>query len=159
VEASNALMVHESNQHLRHALLRTALVSVAVAFPGCRSGGSDSTPVRGTTATTNGSTASTPETSSVFGVVLAGPKCPVETPDEPCPPRPVDAEIDAHDADGDVVASTRTHANGKYHLSLSPGEYTLVATGAGLPVCEPVTATVMTGGAVRADIGCDTGIR
>jgi hypothetical protein len=96
----------------------------------------------------------------VFGVVLAGPTCPVVTPDEPCPPRPVDAEIRAQDGEGAIVASTRTDADGEYTLSLQPGDYTLVAdTGAALPFCDPVTVSVPMDRPVRADISCDTGIR
>jgi hypothetical protein len=101
-----------------------------------------------------------PPDARVFGVVLAGPTCPVETPDEPCPPRPVDAEISAQDGEGAIVASTRTDADGDYTLSLEPGGYTLVAdTGAALPFCDPVTVSVPTDRPVRADISCDTGIR
>jgi hypothetical protein len=101
-----------------------------------------------------------PPDTGVFGVVLAGPTCPVVTPEQPCPPRPVDAEISAQDAGGAVVASARTDADGKYTLSLGPGEYTLVAdTGATLPFCDPLAVSVPVERRVRADISCDTGIR
>jgi hypothetical protein len=92
----------------------------------------------------------------VLGVVLAGPTCPVVTPEEPCPPRPVDAEISAQDGEGAFVASTRTGADGDYSLSLEPGDHTLVAdTGAALPFCDPVTVSVPVDRSVRADISCD----
>jgi hypothetical protein len=101
-----------------------------------------------------------PPDTGVFGVVLAGPTCPVVTPEEPCPPRPVDAEISAQDGEGAIVASTRTDADGDYTLSLEPGDYTLVAdTGGALPLCDPVTVSVPMDRSVRADINCDTGIR
>ena len=100
------------------------------------------------------------EDTGVFGAVLAGPTCPVVTPDEPCPARPLDAEISAQDDQGAVVASTRTDAGGNYTLSLAPGGYTLVAdTGQALPFCDPVRVSVPLGRHVRADISCDTGIR
>jgi len=101
-----------------------------------------------------------PPDTGVFGVVLAGPTCPVVTPEEPCPPRPVDAEISAHDGEGAIVASTRTDADGDYTLSLEPGSYTLVAdTDAALPYCDPVTVSVPVDRPMHADISCDTGIR
>ena len=103
-----------------------------------------------------------PPDARVFGVVLAGPTCPVVTPEEPCLPRPVDAEISAQDGEGAIVATTRTDAEGDYTLSLQPGDYTLVAdTGAALPFCDPVTVSVPVAvdRSVRADIICDTGIR
>jgi hypothetical protein len=136
--------------------VRAALVAlVAGAVVACGSGepgGSSSQ--RTAPATTR------PRDTRVFGVVLAGPTCPVVTPEEPCPPRPVDAEISAHDGGGAVVASTRTDADGNYTLSLEPGHYTLVAdTGAALPFCDPAAVSVPVDRPVRADIGCDTGIR
>lgn len=82
------------------------------------------------------------------------------TPEEPCPPRPVDAEISAQNGEGAVVASTRTDADGNYTLALQPGEYTLVVdTGAALPFCDPVTVSVQVDRPMRADLSCDTGIR
>jgi hypothetical protein len=101
-----------------------------------------------------------PPDARVFGVVLAGPTCPVVTPEEPCPPRPVDAEISAQDGEGAIVATTRTDADGDYTLPLEPGDYTLVADTVGaLPFCDPVTVSVPADRSVRADISCDTGIR
>jgi hypothetical protein len=136
--------------------LRAALVALlAAAVVAC---GSDE---RGGSSTQRTAPTTTrPPDARVFGVVLAGPTCPVETPEEPCPPRPVDAEISAQDGEGAIVASTRTDADGDYTLSLAPGDYTLVAdTGAALPFCDPVPVSVPVDRSVKADISCDTGIR
>jgi Carboxypeptidase regulatory-like domain len=136
--------------------VRAALVALlAAAVVAC---GSDD---RGGSSTQRTAPATTrPPDAQVFGVVLAGPTCPVVTPEELCPPRPVDAQISALDAEGAIVATTRTDADGDYTLSLEPGDYTLVAdTGAALPFCDPVTVSVPTDRSVRADISCDTGIR
>jgi hypothetical protein len=136
--------------------VRAALVALfAAAVVAC---GSDE---RGGSSTQRTAPATArPGSARVFGVVLAGPTCPVATPEEPCPPQPVDAEISAQDSEGAIVASTRTDADGDYTLSLEPGDYTLVAdTAAALPFCDPVTVSVPVDRSVRADISCDTGIR
>ena len=100
---------------------------------------------------------------NVSGVVLAGPTCAVVTREQPCPPRPVDTEIEAQNAAGETVARTQTDADGKYSLALTPGVYTIIAaTSPGGPMfCDPVNVTVPAGPgpAVQADISCDTGIR
>jgi hypothetical protein len=97
----------------------------------------------------------------VFGTVTAGPTCPVAQAENPCDPRPVDAEVEARTSAGAVIATTHTDSNGAYDLKLAPATYTLVAaTGSTpLPRCAPVTVTVASGGTAQANIGCDTGIR
>jgi hypothetical protein len=97
---------------------------------------------------------------AVRGAVLAGPTCPVETAENPCPPAPVAGRVDAQLAGGQRVAHTRTDAKGQYRLSLAPGKYTLLArTDEGGLFCEPVTVTVSGARPVEANISCDTGIR
>ncbi len=151
------LMTASARHRLRNTLVATLLAVAVAALASCGSDGTGANGGQTTIAVTSQTTSDPP---GVFGVVLAGPTCPVETADDPCPPRPVDAAIDAHDAEGDVVASTRTDADGHYSLTLAPGSYTVVATtGAGLPICQAVTIIVTPGPPVRADISCDTGIR
>lgn len=95
-----------------------------------------------------------------YGYVMAGPTCPVERPDRPCPPRPVSETITVRTASGATVASTHSDAHGRYAIDLTPGTYTLVvATGSILPRCPDTRVTVNPGSATRADISCDTGIR
>ena len=90
----------------------------------------------------------------------AGPTCPVERIDSPCPPRPVAAEIDAVDAGGRPAGSTRSGADGTYRLGLGPGSYTLtVATGSAFPRCPSTAVVVPAAGVATANIACDTGIR
>jgi hypothetical protein len=129
-------------------MMRTsvAILGLGLALGGC---GSAATSVTAGTAGTG-----------AYGQVTAGPTCPVERADHPCPPRPVVAEVDARDASGRTVATTRTDQAGSYSLSLAPGTYTLVAvTGQTYPRCPPTPVTVGSGGPTRADISCDTGIR
>jgi hypothetical protein len=92
--------------------------------------------------------------------VSAGPTCPVERVDSPCPPRPLSAEIDARDASGHLAGSTHSGSDGQYRLALPPGTYTLAVASAGpFPRCPTPTATVVPGGLATVDISCDTGIR
>lgn len=101
-----------------------------------------------------------PHGAGAYGYVTAGPTCPVERPDQPCPPRPVAATIDARDLGGATVASTQSDSYGRYALALSPGSYLLVVvTPSGWPRCPDTRVTVQARAAVRADISCDTGIR
>ena len=103
---------------------------------------------------------STEGATGVHGRVTAGPTCPVERPDQPCPPNPVAGRVEAIDAAGDTAGSTTTDGTGGYALSLSPGDYTLrVSTEAMFPVCPDTAVSVPAGVALTVDIGCDTGIR
>ena len=99
--------------------------------------------------------------SGVRGNVTAGPTCPVERIGHPCPPRPVEARIDARDVTGRVVGTTRSDVNGRYALSLPVGQYMLVVTTpSNFPRCPPTVAVVVAPDQVTAiDVICDTGIR
>jgi hypothetical protein len=129
---------------------------------------SSSTSSTASTSSTTSTTKPPPSTTStaipvygsgVRGRVTAGPTCPVERPDQPCPPRPVEARVDAF-ADNRQVAGTQADADGRYALTLPPGRYTLTATtGAELPRCNPTEVTVVANQVATADISCDTGIR
>ena len=90
----------------------------------------------------------------------ASPACGVERPDDPCPPLPVAAHIEAYDDADRLVRSTDADADGRFSLVLAPGRYVLTAsTGNVFPRCHPFPVTMPESGAVRADITCDTGIR
>ena len=68
-------------------------------------------------------------TTTLSGIVLAGPTCPVvrDPPDPACEDRPVaGAEIVALDAEGQEVARASSDANGGFTLALPAGEYQLV---------------------------------
>lgn len=94
------------------------------------------------------------------GTISAGPTCPVERVDHPCPPRPVEAEVDARRSTGEVVGATRSDAQGRYAIALPAGSYTLsVVVNNGQPWCPTTDVQVHDGRVTRADISCDTGIR
>jgi len=141
---------------------RAAVISVGVVLAGCAGATSSRLTTGGSQPTFPASTTAPPAPagSGVYGFVTAGPTCPVERPDQPCPPRPVAAHIQAESAAGRTVAATDSDGAGRYLLALAPGSYTLVATtGTVFPRCPSVAVIVRAGGPSRTDIGCDTGIR
>jgi hypothetical protein len=163
-------MVMGSRTHCWHPV-RTALIAcfgLVLAACGGGVGSRASTgaaplpaPTEVTTTTSTPSvTAGTATSGSAYGYVTAGPTCPVERPDQPCPPRPVAAHVQAQDSSGRSVATTDSDNSGSYQLLLPPGTYTLTAvTGSTYPRCQPVSVAVKVGSPIRADITCDTGIR
>ncbi len=151
-----------------------ASVSAAIALVACGKS-SGSRPITSTTSpasstTTTGlpppATTSTvaplfpPSGTGAYGLVTAGPSCPVATAAHPCPPHPLSLQIQAHSPAGVTVASTRSDAHGRYVLDLPAGTYTLVfITPSGWPHCPNTTVAVRSNIPTRADVSCDTGIR
>ncbi len=98
--------------------------------------------------------------------VLAGPVCPVETPepDPACDPRPVaGAQLVVNPGDGTdiVVAEAASDENGFARFELPAGTY--IVTGSevsgffGIP--EPAAADVLRGQTASLTLSYDTGIR
>jgi Carboxypeptidase regulatory-like domain len=101
-----------------------------------------------------------PVHTGAYGLVTAGPVCPVEQIGHPCPPKPLSAvEVSALDPGGQTIASTRTDNAGYYAVTLAPGDYTIeVVINGRWPRC-PTTKVTVPPGQVKVDIVCDTGIR
>ena len=95
----------------------------------------------------------------VSGRVLAGPTCPVEQADSPCPDAPVEVTLE-FTADNGEVARTDTDGTGRYEVALSPGGYTVSVSGpgAGMGIIEPTQVTVAAAPTI-IDFSVDTGIR
>jgi hypothetical protein len=92
--------------------------------------------------------------------VTAGPTCPVERPDEPCPDKPVETTLRLLRKDGSVAATGKSGPDGSFRLAAGPGSYRLVADWPSrVGGCAPVDVTVEDGRFTHADISCDTGIR
>ncbi len=102
-----------------------------------------------------------PEQGGLEGRVWIGPMCPVVVAGTECPDQPYAADLDVADADGDIVATVRSGEDGRYRVSLAPGEYTLIprAPAAGLPFAEPVPFTLAAGETTVVDVHYDSGIR
>jgi hypothetical protein len=98
----------------------------------------------------------------VSGLVVAGPTCPVETADQPCPDQPVvGVIIRINTPEGAEVARVVTDSEGRYSLSLPVGSYRIVAQPheglMGTP--EPVEVSVGADQTSIVDLVYDTGIR
>jgi len=98
----------------------------------------------------------------VRGVVVAGPQCPVETVDSPCPDRPMaEVPVRISTVEGGQVGEVRTDQRGRFSLPVPPGSYVVEAlvASAGPVSAEPVPVTVGEAGFVEVTIRVDTGIR
>jgi hypothetical protein len=95
----------------------------------------------------------------IEGVVTAGPTCPVETLDSPCPPTPWQGTVRATASDGSTFEAT-TDADGRYRLALPAGSYEVAAVieGGGPPTASPVPITIADA-MQTLDLEVDTGIR
>jgi hypothetical protein len=99
----------------------------------------------------------------VRGVVLLGPRCPVETDASPCPDEPLPGITVRVLRDGEPINATATSdVAGRFELRLPPGRYTLEAIvpegGPGMSA-KPIDVTVTAGGYVDVVVPVDTGIR
>jgi hypothetical protein len=101
-------------------------------------------------------------TSGIDGVVTLGPTTSVCRVDVPCS-RPIAATVSVQDAGGRIIRQFTSGIDGRFHVDLPPGTYTLVPLplrpGAVLPRGNPATVTVVTGGYTHVDLNYDTGIR
>jgi len=107
-----------------------------------------------------GSFAPCPDPSGVEGRVTAGPTCPVQRADDPCPDKPVETTLRLLRRDGSVAATGKSGADGTFRIAAAPGSYRLEAdwpSRAG--GCSAVDVTVEQGRFTHADVSCDTGIR
>lgn len=104
--------------------------------------------------------AGTPSASGgIEGTVTAGPTCPVETLDSPCPPMPWSGTVRATSADGDVYEA-ETDSKGNFSLSLPPGTYEVAPeTGGQAPPTGIPETVVVTEAMQTVDLEVDTGIR
>lgn len=114
------------------------------------------------------SASAVPGESGVEGVVLAGPTCPVERIDSPCPDRPVSLTLGfytaTHSTPAVPVATATSDAGGRFRLALPPGTY-IVQRACGpqncaqFPSVKPVMVEVQAGRFTNLTVNADTGIR
>ena len=114
--------------------------------------------------TDQGSFAPCPAGSGVEGIVHAGPTCPVEREDQPCPDRPVQTTLRLVRSDGSVAATGKSDENGKFHFAAPAGQYrswwpTTARAWAAPGGCPPVDVVIEPDRYSYADVSCDSGIR
>ncbi len=98
--------------------------------------------------------------SGIRGQALAGPQCPVEMADSPCPDLPWQGTVVATDTSSGETFTASTDADGRFELSLAPGTYEVTIDAASTPpTAEPLSVTVEEGSFAEIDLSVDTGIR
>jgi Carboxypeptidase regulatory-like domain len=97
----------------------------------------------------------------IRGVVLAGPQCPVETAESPCPDQPVPSVRVEILRDGETVGEATTDRDGRFTVTLDPGTYEVRAAPGqqGFMSSKPVGAVVTEGAFTDITVAVDTGIR
>jgi len=96
----------------------------------------------------------------IDGIVLAGPQCPVETVDNPCPDQPIQAKLTVASMDGDVVTELETELDGRFRVGLEPGGYVLIPrSGTPFPIAAAQEVKVERGVFTTVTVHFDTGIR
>ncbi len=104
-----------------------------------------------------------PYKSGIKGIVMLGPTCPVQKnpPDPNCADKPYQTMVAVFRSNDPVhaIAFTNSGADGKFSLSLPPGDYTLGAGESNLPRCDHPQVTVGPDSYATTTIFCDTGIR
>ncbi|WP_143448725.1 hypothetical protein [Kineosporia sp. A_224] len=112
-----------------------------------------------------GSAGSASASPNVTGVVLVGPRCPVQTVENPCPDTPAAAGVVVRfvgDGAGAPVRTATTGADGRFALSLAPGGYVaqpVADPGRGVMSAPPQDVMVPGTGTVDLELRADTGIR
>jgi hypothetical protein len=109
------------------------------------------------------STTPTPDGSSgIYGQVSIGPMCPVVKIDEPCPDKPYQATLSVLTTSGDLVTRFTTDTDGKFKVSLVPGEYILrpeTPENMALPIAQEQPFNVISGQFTELNVSYDSGIR
>jgi hypothetical protein len=99
-------------------------------------------------------------TSGIRGQALAGPQCPVEMANSPCPDLPWEGIVVATDTSSGDRFTVNTDAEGRFELTLLPGTYDVsIDAGSDLPFAKPQTVTVEDGSFTEIVVSVDTGIR
>jgi hypothetical protein len=148
--------------HLRRMRLGALLAfGLVLALAGCASITVSGSDAAGTS--TPGAEASGTQ-GTLSGDVVAGPTCPVERAEDPCPPKAVpNREVAILGTNGAVVATAMTDSKGHFSVALAPGTYVVtvpIKQGLiGMRQMSDVKANVTAGQVTTVKVILDTGIR
>jgi hypothetical protein len=102
----------------------------------------------------------TPRGSGLEGQVLLGPMCPVVQSGQECPDQPYQATLTVKSLDGLQIIQFQTDAQGRFLVSLVPGQYILHPESPdGIPFAEDQSFSVETGRYTQITVHYDSGIR
>jgi hypothetical protein len=107
---------------------------------------------------------STPASKGILiGDVVAGPTCPVDNAEQPCPPHSVPNRLILIETPGgDLVMRITTDQQGRFRIMLAPGTYQVLVPPDSNPFPiqrSPQQVTVIAGQTMQVQIELDTGIR
>lgn len=102
----------------------------------------------------------TPRGSGIEGQVLLGPICPVVQQGQECPDQPYQATLTVTDRNGVQITQFQTDQQGRFQVSLVPGEYILHPESSnGIPFAGDQSIVVETGRYTQITVHYDSGIR
>ena len=102
----------------------------------------------------------TPRGSGIEGQVLLGPMCPVVQQGQDCPDQPYQATLTLFSRNGVQVTQIQSDAQGRFQVSLVPGEYILHPESPnGLPFASDQSFVVETGRYTQITVHYNSGIR
>lgn len=102
----------------------------------------------------------TPRGSGIEGQVLLGPMCPAEQQGQECPDQPYQATLTVRSPNGLQVAQFQTDEQGRFTVSLVPGQYILHPESPnGIPFASDQSFLVETGQYTQLTVHYDSGIR
>jgi len=134
------------NRHWRTALVGLALLSISVAGCGDSSGPATET-----------------YDSGIHGRATVDGGCPVIRQGEPCPDRPISADIQVTPVGSDMpIATVTSDEDGTFEVRVPPGDYVVsgaASDGSRFPYTKPVDVTVTAHTFTWVRVAFDTGIR
>jgi hypothetical protein len=102
----------------------------------------------------------TPKGNGIEGQVLIGPMCPVVQQGQECPDQPYQATLTVNTPNGVQITQIKTDEQGRFKITLVPGEYTLhPESPSGIPSAADQPFVVSSGQYTQLTVHYDSGIR